>query len=150
MSDTLVLERELAVPPERLFDSMTQPHQMQRWWTRDGMTIPEHGLNFGREGPWYAVLEMLGASRKMVSGRVTRVDRPRHLAFTWAWHDGGPSGPRGALTYVQAAFSEPRPGFTRLVLTHGGLPNAVEIASHRDGWVSILNNMERGLTLEGA
>ena len=145
MPDTLVLERELPVPPEHLFDCLTQPHQMLRWWGRNGMTIPEHGLNFSREGPWYSVMEMLGSPRQMVSGRVTKVDRPRHLAFTWGWHDGGPAGPRGKETQVQIEISEPEPGTARLVLTHSGLANRTDAEGHRGGWESILDNVERGL-----
>lgn len=146
MPDTLVLERELPVATDRLFDCLTQQHQVLRWWGREGMTIPEHGLNFSREGPWHSVMEVLGESRKMVSGRVTKVDRPRHLAFTWGWHAGGPAGPRERESRVEIEISEARPGLARLVLTHSGLRDSSDKDGHRLGWDSILDNLERSLS----
>lgn len=146
MPETLVLQRELPLPPNRLFDCLTQQHQMLRWWGREGMTIPEHGLNFSREGPWHSVMQVLGASRKMVSGRVIKVDRPYHLAFTWGWHEGGPAGPRGPESHVDITINETHPGLARLVLTHSGLVDSTDSEGHRVGWDSILDNLERSLS----
>ncbi|MEM8870920.1 MAG: SRPBCC domain-containing protein [Pseudomonadota bacterium] len=145
MADVVTLERILPASATRVFQMISLPENMVRWWGHDGMTVPEHNLNFSVPGPWHSVLIAPDGRRRMVSGQVTQVDPPRFIAFTWAWHDGGPGGPRGSETSVTIEISEVATDQTRLILSHRGLATDSERAGHTQGWIGLLDKLEKGL-----
>ena len=106
MADVVSLERTLPASATRVFEMVSQPQNMVRWWGHDDMTIPDHNLDFSKLGPWHSIMESPDGTRRMISGQVTSVDPPRFIAFTWAWHDGGPGGPRGTETQVTIEIGE--------------------------------------------
>lgn len=46
----LVIERTINASPERVFDALTDPHQLMKWWCPNGFTCPpaEVDLRVGR------------------------------------------------------------------------------------------------------
>jgi uncharacterized protein YndB with AHSA1/START domain len=73
---TLVFVRELAHPPEDVWEILTDPAELRRWspFTAD--------RNLGRLGA--ATLMMIdGAVTEELAGEVTRADRPTALEYTW-------------------------------------------------------------------
>lgn len=144
MSDVVTLERVMPASASRVFEMVSQPQNMVRWWGH-GMTVPDHNLNFSRPGPWHAVMEDDTGRKRMVSGEVTEVDPPRFIAFTWAWHDGGPGGPREAESRVTIEISEAGEDRARLILRHHDLGTDSARAGHTRGWLSIFDKLEKGL-----
>ncbi len=145
MTDVVTLERIMPASATRVFEMVSQPQNMVRWWGHDGMIVPEHNLDFSKPGPWHSVMESQDGRRRLVSGEVTAVDPPRFIAFTWAWHDGGPGGPRETETRVTieiAAVDEDR---AKMVLRHYDLGSDPARAGHTKGWLSIFDKLEKGL-----
>ncbi|WP_322866691.1 SRPBCC domain-containing protein [Aquicoccus sp. G2-2] len=134
----LTLTRDFPVPPERLFAALTQQAELLEWWGPEGMHVPEHALDFTREGPWFSVMQGTEGTRYKVSGHVTHVDPPRSVGFTWAWHDE--SDNRGAESHVTFAVTAHGSG-ARLTLTHIDLPDGDAAASHEQGWASAFNKL---------
>jgi uncharacterized protein YndB with AHSA1/START domain len=145
MTDVVTLERVLPASASRVFEMISQPQNMVRWWGHDEMIVPEHNLNFSKPGPWYSVMESPDGTRRKVSGEVTEVDPPRFIAFTWAWHDGGPGGPRGTETRVTMEIDEIDQNRARMVLSHYDLGTDSARAGHTKGWLSIFEKLEKGL-----
>lgn len=145
MSDVVTLERTLPASASRVFRMVSQPENMVRWWGHDGMIVPEHNLDFSKPGPWHSVMESPDGTRRMVSGEVTKVDPPRFIAFTWAWHDGGPDGPRGTETRVTIEISEVDKSQAKMTLCHYDLATDTARAGHTKGWLSIFEKLEKGL-----
>lgn len=145
MTDAVTLQRVMPASATRVFEMISQPQNMVRWWGHDGMIIPEHDLNFSRPGPWHSVMELPDGTRKMVSGEVTQVDPPRFIAFTWAWHDGGPGGPRGSETKVTIEITEAGDDRATMTLSHYGLTTDTARAGHTKGWLAIYDKLEKGL-----
>lgn len=145
MTDTVRLERRLPGSAARVFRMVTAPDQVFRWWGHDDMTLPDHNLDFTRPGRWFAVLEDSGGRKRMVSGEVLEVDPPRFVAFTWAWHEGGPGGPRGTETRVTIEIHPEGETAATLVLSHFDLGTDSARAGHGKGWLSILDKLEIGL-----
>lgn len=83
----LVLERNLSAPIERVFEFITQPENLLKWWGPERMTIPEGALDFTRLRPWDSVMMNGEGTRYKVSGEVIEITPPTRVAFTWAWHD---------------------------------------------------------------
>ena len=146
MTDTVTLERTLPASALRVFEMISQPQNMVLWWGHDEMIVPEHNLDFSKPGPWYSVMQSPDGRKRMVSGEVTEVDPPRFIAFTWAWHDGGPGGPREAETRVTIEIDPVGDDQAVMKLSHIGLPTDSARAGHTRGWLSIFDKLEKGLS----
>lgn len=134
----LILHRDFPVPPERLFDAVTQQADLVQWWGHDGMDLPEQALDFSRTGPWFAVMQTDAGQRMKMSGQVTHVDPPHSVGFTWAWHDEADR--RGAESHVSFEISAHGPG-ARLTLKHVDLPDDEAAERHNRGWSSTLKRL---------
>lgn len=145
MTDVVTLERTMPASASRVFEMVSQPQNMVRWWGHDEMFVPEHNLNFSKPGPWHSVMESPDGMRRMVSGEVSEVDPPRFIAFTWAWHDGGPGGPRGVETKVTIEINEVDENQAKVILRHFDLGSDPARAGHTKGWLSIFDKLEKGL-----
>ncbi len=145
MTDVVTLERVFPASATTVFDMVSRPENMVRWWGHDDLIVPEHNLDFTKPGPWHSVMQAPDGTRKMVSGRVTQVDPPRFIAFTWAWHDGGPGGPRGVETTVTIEIDVISESQAKMTLSHFDLGGDPARAGHTKGWLSIFDKLEKGL-----
>ncbi|MDX5329847.1 MAG: SRPBCC domain-containing protein [Caulobacteraceae bacterium] len=68
---TVVIEREFAYPPERIWRALTQPHLMAEWLMRTDFQ-PRLGHAFGFTAEWGAV-----------SCKVLAIEPERRLAYSW-------------------------------------------------------------------
>ncbi|MFC3612237.1 SRPBCC domain-containing protein [Lutimaribacter marinistellae] len=132
----LTLSRRFPVPPERLFEWVTRPERILKWWGPEGMTVPESDIDFTRTGPWSSVMANAEGQRFKVSGHVTHVDPPRSVGFTWAWHDE--SDRRGDESHVTLTVTAAPEG-AQLTIDHRDL--AADTAEHEAGWTSTLNKL---------
>ncbi len=68
---TVVVEREFAHPPEKLWRALTQPHLIEAWLMKnDFLAVSGHHFNF--HGDWGSV-----------DCQVMEVEPQRTLAYTW-------------------------------------------------------------------
>jgi uncharacterized protein YndB with AHSA1/START domain len=93
--DAVVTEIEIAAPPERVFEALTDPAQLMLWWA----ATPKGALwemDARPGGKWR--YELTDPSRKKMMngvrdfkahGEITEFDPPRVLAYTWLgnWHE---------------------------------------------------------------
>ncbi|MEK0165201.1 SRPBCC domain-containing protein [Phaeobacter sp. A36a-5a] len=134
----LRLEREFQVSPDRLFAWISDTEKLLQWWGPEGLTVPEHTLNFRQEGPWFTVMMNADGDRYHVSGVVTHVRPPQSIGFTWAWHDE--AGARGHESHVTLTVEAIETG-TRLIVDHRDLDNSEMAENHRVGWESSLRKL---------
>jgi uncharacterized protein YndB with AHSA1/START domain len=83
-------------------------------------------------GRWRTCMRSPDGKDHWVSGVYREIDRPRRLAFTWAWEEGGK---RGHETLVTLDF-RPGGGGTNLLLTQRTFESAKAKSGHRWGWSS--------------
>ncbi|MES1156788.1 MAG: SRPBCC domain-containing protein [Alphaproteobacteria bacterium] len=74
MSETrsVIIEREFAHPPEKLWRALTQPHLIEDWLMKNDFA-PDVGHRFKLRGDWGGVLDC----------EVLTVEPHRTLAYTW-------------------------------------------------------------------
>ena len=71
---TVIVEREMPYPPEKLWRALTQPHLIEAWLMKnDFKPVMDHRFNFRAD--WGAV-----------DCQVTAIERNRTLSYTWAAH----------------------------------------------------------------
>src|SRR5262249_44582236 len=74
----------IAAPPARVFEAITDPKQVPRWWGQQGMyRITEWKGDVRRGGKWSSVGLSQDGSTFRVDGEYLEVDPPRLLVHTW-------------------------------------------------------------------
>src|ERR1700733_8706166 len=69
---SVIVEREIAHPPEKLWRALTQPHLIEEWLMKNDFA-PNVGHKFNLRGEWGGVLDC----------EVLTVEPNRALAYTW-------------------------------------------------------------------
>jgi len=69
---SVIVEREISYPPEKIWRALTQPHLIAEWLMQNDFK-PEPGHQFNMSGDWGAV-----------DCQVLEVEPNKVLAYTWA------------------------------------------------------------------
>ncbi len=130
MADVQIV-RVFKTTPERLFAAITEKAEVIQWWGHDGMTLPEHQLDFSQTGPWHS--EMLSEEGNVfrMEGQVTHVDAPHSVGFTWSWRQ--PEAMRAPESHVTFTVRPVSDG-AELTIDHRGVPDDERGANHERGW----------------
>ncbi|MES2989632.1 MAG: SRPBCC domain-containing protein [Pseudomonadota bacterium] len=128
MSETLtvIVEREFAHPPEKIWRALTQPHLIADWLMENDFA-PKVGHRFGLKAEWGSL-----------TCEVLEVEPLETLAYTWNTHDLrsqvtwtlAPSGKGTLLRMEQTGFGPNQPNYY-----HGA----------RAGWPRLFGNLEQVL-----
>jgi len=151
--DAVIAEVFIAAPPTRVFEAITDPSQVSKWWGQPGLyRVTEQKSDVRPGGQWVSNGVGVDGKAFSVGGEYLEVDPPRLLVHTWissysgnhksvvrwelepaAVHGLHPSGPKKAGTG------------TKLVIRHtgfaGGPPNGA--ISHGEGWKRVLGWLQR-------
>jgi uncharacterized protein YndB with AHSA1/START domain len=132
VTDAIVEEITIHAPAERIFDALTSPQALMKWWGKEGQFgVTECELDLRQGGKWVMRGDSYGGRRFQVTGEYVTVERPRLLEFTWTpdWSEGA------AGSVVRWDLNE-RDGETTVRLTHSGLTETAR-QNHR-GWTQIV------------
>src|SRR5258708_18342566 len=102
---------------ERIFDALTKPNQVVKWWGTEGRFQAkdfESDLRVG--GKWMINVDARGR-QVLAGGEYRTVERPQLLVFTWI-RRGEEEDP--AETTVRIDLEEGGPGITTVPGTHSG------------------------------
>src|SRR5262249_22779014 len=103
---TVVVERDIAYPPEKLGRALTQPHLIEEWLMKNDFA-PRVGHRFNLRGEWGGVLDC----------EVLVVEPNKELAYTWNHaHDD----PAFSLQSVVTFTLTPTAAGTRLRMEQAG------------------------------
>jgi uncharacterized protein YndB with AHSA1/START domain len=122
MQEALVVRRETPIPapPAAVFAFLTDPEKILRWMGTEAQVEPQPGGLY--------LVNVTGA--RVARGSFREVVPVHRLAYSFGW-DGSEVVPPGS-SLVEIDLVE-QPDGTLLRLTHTGLPNAEECASHAEG-----------------
>jgi uncharacterized protein YndB with AHSA1/START domain len=143
--DAVVSEIQIAAPPERVFEALTDAGQLKQWFNNPSCPVKAWQMDArlgGRYG--YATekgtLVVNNRSEFECHGEIVEYDPPRVLAYTWIanWHDDKtrPTVVRWELT--------PKAGGTQVKVTHSGL--AGEPVARKDysgGWTGVMEMLRK-------
>ena len=128
---SVVVEREISCPPEKLWRALTQPHLIEEWLMKNDFT-PLVGHRFKLRGDWGGVLDC----------EVLAVEPPRTLSYTW---DHKHENAAFNLTSVVTFTLTPTSTGTHLRMEQSGFrpdqPQAYGGAMH--GWRQFFENLEQ-------
>ena len=139
--DAIVSEIEIAAPPERVFQALTQPDQLARWWTSGTCQLEFWQMDARRGGRWHfknkpsATMTINGVNVFEAIGEILEFDPPRLLVYTWIanWHRD-----KTRRTIVRWELT-PTDAGTHVKMTHSGLAQLpVACQDYSDGWPGVL------------
>ncbi len=123
---SVVVEREIAFPPEKIWRALTQPHLIEEWLMKTDFK-PVVGQDFKFSADWGSV-----------DGQVREVEANRTLAYSWE-----AMGLESIVTWTLT----PTPTGTRLRMEQSGFRPDQEQAFQgaKLGWPRFLANLEQVL-----
>ncbi|MEN9407826.1 MAG: hypothetical protein RLZZ455_1042 [Candidatus Parcubacteria bacterium] len=130
---------------DRLWDAFTNPDDMLKWHSPEGMKNPKVEVDL-RVGGLYAITMEYDESGEQVTvrGVYKIIEKPRMLVYSWKW-DGSDEE-----TEVRVLFRAVSNVETEVELTHSGFnlhPAAIDVAnnwtheSHKQGWTSAFGKL---------
>ncbi len=131
---TVIVEREIAHPPEKIWRALTQPHLISEWLMKNDFS-PVVGHRFNLRGEWGGVLDC----------EVLVVEPQTMLSYTWNFkHDD----PAFDLSSVVTFSLSPTTTGTRLRMEQAGFrPDQRQAyGGAKAGWPEFLTKLDRVLT----
>ncbi|UDL89279.1 SRPBCC domain-containing protein [Mesorhizobium sp. PAMC28654] len=126
---SVIVEREIAYPPEKIWRALTQPHLIEEWLMKnDFVPVTGHRFNLSKEPqPGISIV---------VDCKVTAVEPNRTLSYTWDAY-----GLESTVTWTLT----PTPTGTRLRMEQSGFRSDQEQAYRgaRSGWHHYLAALEQ-------
>jgi len=128
---TVVVEREMPFPPERIWRALTQPHLMEAWLMKNDFK-PTVGHRFKLRGDWGGVLDC----------EVLVVEPGRTLSYTWNHaHDDPAYSLQSVVTFTLTPTGQ---GSHLRVEQAGFRPNQKQaFGGAHAGWKQFLGNLEQ-------
>jgi uncharacterized protein YndB with AHSA1/START domain len=130
---SVVVEREIAHPPEKIWRALTQPHLIEEWLMKNDFS-PIVGHRFTLRGDWGGVLDC----------EVLVVDPNTSLSYTWNFtHDDPAFDLKSVVTFTL----EPTSAGTRLRMEQSGFRPGQNRAfgGAKAGWQNFLEKLEQVL-----
>lgn len=134
---SVVVEREFAHAPEKLWRALTQPHLMQEWLMKNDFA-PQVGHRFKLTGDWGGVLDC----------EVLEIEPNRTLSYTWDFvHEDAAYNLKSVVTFTL----EPTATGTRLRMEQAGFrPDQKQaFGGAHAGWKQFFDKLEGVLAKEG-
>lgn len=132
MTDTrsVVVEREFAHPPEKLWRALTQPHLIQEWLMGNDFA-PVVGHRFTLKGEWGGVLNC----------QVLEIEPRRTLSYTWDFDNPDPAfGLRSVVTFTLTAVDR---GTLLRMEQSGFRPDQKQaLGGAKVGWAQFLEKLD--------
>jgi uncharacterized protein YndB with AHSA1/START domain len=152
--DAVIAEVFIAAPPARVFQAISDPTQLPRWWGQDGLyRVTKSTMDLRPGGKWRSEGKGADGTEFYVEGEYLEVEPPRRLVHTWfgSFHPKKtvvqwdlepqtvnalhPSGPRKSGTG------------TLVKITHEGFAGDLKSAKdHGEGWKRVLGWLEAFVT----
>jgi len=128
---SVVVEREMPFPPDKIWRALTQPHLIEEWLMKNDFK-PAVGHRFSLRGDWGGTLDC----------EVLAIEPNRTLAYTWNFaHDDPAYNLRSVVTFTLT----PTNAGTRLRMEQSGFrPDQRQAyGGARQGWQTFLANLEQ-------
>ena len=132
MPEPLVVRREvqIAAPQATVFAFLTDPEKILSWMGTEAQTETHPGGLY--------LIKGVGGRPNTARGAFREVVPIHRLAYSFGWEGSKEVPPGSSLIEIDLAE---RDGGTLLRMTHSGLPNAEETASHGRGWAHYLERL---------
>lgn len=134
----LVIRREYAAPPQRVYDAWTNPELARQFLCPQGMTVADATMDVRAGGTYRIDMRTPENEPYVAFGTYREVQPGRHLSMTWQWQEDNPAEQHETLLTLEF---NPHGSGTELVLTHERLSSEESRRNHEHGWTSMLQKL---------
>jgi uncharacterized protein YndB with AHSA1/START domain/RimJ/RimL family protein N-acetyltransferase len=127
---TFTLKREMPASPERVWQVLTEPGELAKWWGPAGFSTPAIELDLRVGGAYRFKMQPPEGDPFYLQGEFTEVDPPNRLAYTFRWEDPDPDDQETVATLTLRDLGET----TELTLEQGPFATEARRELHHDGW----------------
>ena len=120
----VTIRRTIDAPREHVWDALTDPEEMKRWYGADLMEVQIHTFEAEPGGAFSLTMDD-GENRYDIDGTIVDVVEYERLVHTWYV---------GRVTFELTDVGEG----CEVVLTHEGLPDRKTVEQHETGWVDAI------------
>jgi uncharacterized protein YndB with AHSA1/START domain len=143
--DVIIAQIEIAAPPERVFQALTDAGQLKRWFTDPACPVKLWEMDARLGGRYRYATEKGSIVVNNVSefechGEILECDPPRVLVYTWIanWHDDAKRS-----TVVRWELT-PKAGGTLVKVTHSGLTHLpIARKDYTGGWPGVVEILKK-------
>lgn len=123
---------------ERIFNALTEPAELVKWWGPSGFTTPEIEVNLNVGGSYRFGMQPPYGQLFHLVGEFLEIEPPSRLVYTFRWEEPDPDDRE---TVVRLSL-EPAPiDITELSLSQGRFATEARLALHRAGWTDSLGRL---------
>lgn len=128
----LVLELTCALEAtrDRVFEALTDPAALVRWWGPSGFTTPQIELDLRVGGRYRFSMQPPEGELFHLAGEFLEIEPPSRLAYSFRWEEPDPDDRDTVVTLSLHAVGDR----TEVALSQGGFATEARLALHRDGW----------------
>jgi uncharacterized protein YndB with AHSA1/START domain len=143
--DSIVSEIDIAAPPARVFQALTDAGELKRWFTSPECPVKSWKMD-ARLGGRYSYetqggsVVVNGIREFRCHGEILEIDPPRLLVYSWIanWHDD-----TARRTTVRWELT-PKAGGTHAKVTHSGLATLpVARKDYFGGWPGVVEMLKK-------
>ncbi len=134
----LVIRREYAAPPQRVYEAWTDPQIAREFLCPQGMTVGDIAMDVRAGGTYRIDMRTAENEAYVAFGTYRDVQPGRRLSMTWQWQEDNPAEEHETLLTLEF---NPRGSGTELVLTHERLSSEESRKNHEHGWISMLQKL---------
>ena len=126
----LKLARTFPAPRLAVWQKMTDPRQLARWWGPNGFTVPALDFEPRVGGKYRITMQPPDGERFHLHGEFLEVEAPSRLSYTFVWE---PPDRDDRETVVTLGL-EARGDETEVTLTQAEFATRARLELHRGGW----------------
>lgn len=139
-------ERVFDAPLERVFEVLTEPTELAKWWGPHGFTTPEIHLDLRVGGRYRFTMQPPDGAAFHLSGDFLEVQTPDRLSFTFRWDEPDPDGRETVVVLSLDSVG----GATTVSLSQGEFATEGRLELHRKGWADSFEKREVALQTQGS
>ncbi len=127
----LSLRTTLPAPRQRIFELLTDPDEVQRWFGPAGYTVAQIDMDARVGGSYRLTMQPPEGDAFHIAGVLTEITPVEGLAYTFAYEE---PGPEDVETLVTISLDDAPGGGTELSLEQGLFATEARVVLHRGGW----------------
>jgi uncharacterized protein YndB with AHSA1/START domain len=135
---SLTLVRRIDARPSVVFDALTTPEGIARWWGPDAGPVlaAESDVRIG--GRFRVRFRLLDGTEHESTGTYLELVPSKRVVMTWRWSEGGADS---GESLVEITLRDIQDG-TELTFIHSRLQDEEARRSHEQGWAGALRKLE--------
>lgn len=128
--EPLVMTRQFAAPPERVYAAWTTPALFSQWFGPPGGAVTRCEMDAKVGGRWRTEMRMPEGQTYGASGEFKVLEPPKRIVLSWVWDDRPAGAPDMEIDITLAAQG----AGTAMTFTQTGFRSEEQRGRHTQGW----------------